>query len=85
LARRALAVRQFAMRPRAELSGNDDLVAIYIPEGTDEAYQPGKRRDRVVGAVRLLPMPRGKSVTDYFYRDLDGSLRWPFGWPREAV
>ena len=59
----------------AELPGTDGLVAIYIPEGTDEAYQPGKMRGRVVGAVRLLPMPLGNPVTDYFYRDLDNSLR----------
>lgn len=40
---------------------------------------------RVVGAVRLLPMPSDRTIADYFYHDLDGSLRWPVGWPCEAI
>ena len=68
-----------------ELPGTDRLIAIYIPESTDEAYQPGLQSGRVVGAVRLLPMPLDRAITDYFYRDVDGSLRWPFGWPCEAI
>ncbi len=67
------------------LPKTDRLVAIYIPESTDKAYQPGLQSGRVVGAVRLLPMPNSRSITDYFYRDLDGSLRWPVGWPCEAI
>jgi hypothetical protein len=65
-----------------ELPGTDKLVAIYIPESTDQTYRPGLQSGRVVGAVRLIPMPPGRTVSDYFYRDLiDGSLRWPIGWP----
>lgn len=68
-----------------ELVGTDDLVAIYIPEGTDEAWEADSMRGRVVGAVRLLEMPKGKEINDYPHRDLDGSLRWPIGWPCEVV
>ena len=68
-----------------DLLGTDDLIAIYIPEGTDDVYQPGAMRGRVVGAVRLLPKPPGKGMRDYFFRDWDGSLRWPLGWPCKAV
>ena len=68
-----------------ELPRTDRLIAIYIPEFTDEAYQPGLQSGRVVGAVRLLPMPLDRAITDYFYHDVDGSLRWPFGWPCEAI
>lgn len=68
-----------------DLVGSDDLVAIYIPEGTEEVYQPGNRRGRVVGGVRLVPMPKGRSIRDYFFHDWDGSLRWPVGWPCRPV
>jgi hypothetical protein len=67
------------------LVGTDDLVAIYVPQGTEAAYQPGTQKGRVVGAVRLVAMPDGKTIHDYFHRDLDGSLRWPIGWPCEVV
>ena len=33
------------------LRGTDDLIAIYIPAGTDDVYQPGAMRGRVVGGV----------------------------------
>ena len=68
-----------------ELPGTNDLVAIYIPEGTDEAYQAGNQKGRIVGAVRLLPMPAGHSIRNYHHHDIDGSLRWPVGWPCEAI
>ena len=67
------------------LPNSNHLVAIYIPESTDAAYQPGLKSGRVIGAVRLLPMPKNSAVTDYFYPDIDGSLRWPIGWPCEAI
>ena len=67
------------------LAGTDGLVGIYIPESTEEAYQPGNMRGRVVGTVKMLPVPSGKGISDYFYRDWDGSLRWPIGWPCEVV
>ena len=60
-------------------------VAIYIPEGTEDIYRPGPSRGRVVGVVRLLPMPSGQRVEDYFYNDWDGSRRWPIGWPCQVV
>jgi hypothetical protein len=65
--------------------GSDDLVAIYIPEGTDNVYEPGEMRGCVVGAVRLVPMPPGYTMRDYRYLDFDQSVRWPFGWPCQPV
>jgi len=67
------------------LAGTDGLVGIYIPESTEDAYQPGNMRGRVVGTVKMLPMPIGKDISDYVYKDWDGSLRWPIGWPCEVV
>src|ERR1700752_3999478 len=37
----------------ADLDETTSLVAIYIPEGTLDVYQPGGMRGRIVGAVRL--------------------------------
>ena len=68
-----------------ELVGTEDLIAIYIPEGTEEVYEPGEMRGRLVGGVRLLEMREGKGIKDYFYKDWDGTMRWPIGWPCEAV
>jgi hypothetical protein len=68
-----------------QLLGTDDLIAIYIPEGTDAVYEPGSLRGRVVGAVSLIEMPSGKSKADYFYDDWDGTRRWPIGWPCRVV
>ncbi len=68
-----------------ELVGTGDLVAIYIPEGTDERYNPGKMKGRVVGALELRSIPPGEDVDNYFFRDWDGRLRWPYGWPCKAV
>jgi len=76
------------------LAGTDGLVAIYIPEGTDDVYQVGNMRGRIVGAVRLLPMPRGRSIDDYRSFDWDekainpewdGRARWPIGWPCQVI
>lgn len=69
----------------ADLAGSENLIAIYIPEGTEEIYKPGASRGRVVGAVRLLAMPSANTTADYFHRDWDDSLRWPVGWPCEVV
>ncbi len=70
----------------ARLVGTDDLIAIYIPEGTEDVYQVGSKRGRVVGAVKLLPMPPGKTIHDYYFDDLlTQERRWPVGWPCKAV
>jgi hypothetical protein len=68
-----------------ELSGTTSLAAIYIPEGTEDVYKPGGMRGRVVGAVRLVPMPPGRRIEDFFSDDWKGSRRWPIGWPCEVV
>lgn len=63
-----------------EIAGTGTGVAVYIATGArgfgDEAY-----RGRIIGAFWLLPMPPGHSVDDYPFRDVDGVLRWPIGWP----
>jgi hypothetical protein len=68
-----------------ELIGTTRLVAIYIPEGTEDVYEPGGLRGRVVGAVRLVKMPQRRKMEDYYYDDWDGSRRWPIGWPCKVV
>jgi hypothetical protein len=69
----------------ADLVGSSGLVAIYIPEGTEDVCQAIGMRGRVVGAVKLLPMPPGRHIEDFFYNDWDGTRRWPIGWPCQAV
>ncbi len=69
----------------ARLVGTDDLIAVYVPEGTADVYEVPGMRGKVVGAVKLLPMPKGRSTQDYFYNDWDGTRRWPNGWPCKAV
>ncbi len=68
------------------LVGTNDLAAIYIPEGTSEAYSERNKHGRVVGTASLLPMPPGHSESDYYYDDpIETVRRWPFGWPCKAV
>ena len=69
----------------ADLVGSPGMVGVYIPEGTADVYQAGGMKGRIVGTVRLLPMPPGRSIDDYFYNDWNGSRRWPIGWPCQAV
>ena|SRR5581483_1812831 len=63
-----------------EIAGTGTGVAVYITASArgfgDEAY-----RGRIIGAFWLAPMPAGKTLADYAFRDIDGSLRWPVGWP----
>jgi hypothetical protein len=69
-----------------KLVGKDDLIAIYIPEGTDDVYEVGTTRGRVVGAVKLVPMPRDKTIHDYYFKDfVTQERRWPIGWPCKVV
>jgi len=68
-----------------DVVGTRRLVAIYIPEGTEDVYEPGGLRGRVVGAVRLVKMPSRRKMEDCFYDDWDGSRRWPIGWPCKVV
>jgi hypothetical protein len=69
-----------------DLEGTRGQVAIYVPLGTDDVYNPGQQRGRVVAVVELLPMPAAKGITDYYSNDLvDGSRRWPYGWPCRVV
>jgi hypothetical protein len=68
-----------------ELIGTSGLLAIYIPLGTPSGYEPGAMCGRVVGAVRLCRMPRGRRMEDYYYENLEGERQWPIGWPCKAV
>jgi hypothetical protein len=68
-----------------DLVGTDGLVALYVPEGTEDVYKPGPTRGRIICAVQLVAMPPGKKAEDYFYNDWDGSRRWPIGWPARLV
>lgn len=68
-----------------DLIGTSCLVAIFIPEGCEDVYEPGGKRGRVVGAVQLVEMPLRRRMEDYFYDDWDGSRRWPIGWPCRVV
>src|SRR5437870_4042093 len=61
-----------------ELVGTNGLIALYVPEGTEDIYDVAAKRGRVICAVRLVPMPPNRKVEDYFYTDKkDGSRRWP--------
>jgi hypothetical protein len=53
----------------AEMAGTDDLLAIYIPEGTDEVYQPGNMRGRIVCGGRLAAMRSRAGAADPFVPD----------------
>jgi hypothetical protein len=67
-----------------EIAGGDTGVAIYITASArgfgDEAY-----RGRIVGAFWLAPMPQGKTLEDYPFADVDGTVRWPVGWPLDVT
>ena len=73
-------------RMAKDLVGTEDLIAIYIPLSTPESYDSASAmRGKVVGAVKLLAMPRGKVVSDYYFEDpVDRKRRWPIGWPCEV-
>jgi hypothetical protein len=68
-----------------ELVGTNRLVALYVPETTEEVWHPGDKRGRVVGAVQLVEMPSDKKIEDYFYLNWDKTPRWPIGWPARLV
>jgi len=74
-------------RMAEELLRSGDLIAIYVPIGSDPCYPAAKGLGgRVVGSVRLIPMPLAGSVEDYFHDDpVTGQRRWPIGWPCEVV
>ncbi len=68
-----------------DLLASGDLVGIYIPEGTETTFSSTAERGRIVGAVRLLPLPQGRTVRDYFYPEHESNPQWPIGWPCEVV
>jgi len=67
-----------------DVGGNDGPVALYVPESAPERT-PREWRGKVVGLARASRLPRGKNIHDYGYPDLDGSIRWPIGFPCELV
>ncbi len=69
-----------------ELLATGDLIAIYIPEGSENAATIPSTRGRIVGAVRLVEMREGTSTADYADVDIEtDKIRWPHGWPCEVV
>lgn len=68
-----------------DLVGTNQLIAHYVPEGTEDVYRPGAKRGRLVCLVKLVPMPSDKKVEDYFYDDWDKTRRWPIGRPAELI
>jgi hypothetical protein len=67
-----------------DLSGTDDLVAVYITLGPPDFPNLSPHRGLIAGTVRMLSMPRGKQIADY--PDFsDDRVRWPIGWPCEVV
>ena len=77
--------KQF-LRIARQIQGHEDqLLAIYVPETTLPVYCAPEFTGRVVGAVRLLPLPVGSVPEDYNFLDFDGTNRWPIGWPCEVV
>ncbi len=69
-----------------DLEGTGDLLAVYVPAGADHPMVISETRGRVVGAVRLVRMPHGKTTADYADKDpATGEVRWPHGWPCEVV
>lgn len=71
------------MAPKA--IDNDELVGIYIPLKTEPQYNVNPLQGYVVGTVMLESMPNNKSIEDYSYNDVDGTLRWPIGWPCRLI
>jgi len=67
-----------------EIAGSDSGVAVYITASArgfgDEAY-----RGRIIGAFWLAAMPDGKTAEDYPFKDVDGTVRWPVGWPVDGA
>jgi hypothetical protein len=59
-----------------DLSGTDDVVAVYITENAPSLFGDVEYQGCIVGVATLLPLGEGKSMADY--RE-DG--RWPIGWP----
>jgi hypothetical protein len=48
-----------------DLLGTEGLIALYMPLGTEDFYNPGPMWGRVIGLVELLPMPQGRGMEDY--------------------
>src|SRR5712691_7516972 len=69
-----------------EIVGSHDLVAIYLPDTPVTPHESAEMLGRVVGTVQFVPIPLGRSERDYHSPDpVDGSRRWPYGWPCRVV
>lgn len=69
----------------ARLVASGELVGIYIPESAEGIVATPMQRGRIVGLVRLAPMPSGQTPRDYCYALGDPKPHWPVGWPCEVV
>lgn len=67
------------------IAGRDLACGIYVPLSAPEEWGGKALRGRIVGAIRLPPMPAGRGMEDFPYLDRDGRPRWPYGWPCEVV
>ncbi len=69
----------------SRLVASGELVGIYIPETAEGIVATPMQRGRIIGLVRLLPMPSGLTPRDYYYPLGDPNPHWPVGWPCEVV
>ena len=81
-----IAVPETGLTRLREMAESQDLVAIYIPDTPVSPHESAEMLGRVVGTVQFVPIPRGRSERDYQSPDpVDGSRRWPYGWPCRVV
>jgi hypothetical protein len=78
--------RTLVLEMARELAGTTGLVAVYVPEGTPDEYKTADhRRGRVIEVVKLLPLPPGRKLEDYFYENVEKKRQWPIGLPCKQV
>jgi hypothetical protein len=79
----------------AGLADSDDLLAAYVTKSLGYIDEPDLRidnylsayRGRIAGLMRVLPLPAGGRVEDYYEHDWDDAtrVRWSIGLPAQAV
>lgn len=70
----------------AEMQGSKHTVAIYIPLKTPPVHKKSRKsKGKIVGLVRVLPLPAGKGVDDYPTPDYFENKSYPYGLPCEVA